>query len=320
MKVRYLLMGGALVTGLVAGRSGDLEAQTVDPATDQRIEYMDWNIRNLRPSGMPVIPIFDGWIPKEDGTADLCFGYMTLNLSETRDLPLGPDNFIEPAQYDGLQPTHFREVPPGYRRYMCVFTVNIPQDSGERVVWTLGHRGRSFSVPGHTGSPEYLLEDTYQPDRESIAPELRFLEPVQSEVAVGRAGPPVTAGPVQAQVGSPVALRLELGQPEIPGYEGDPATFRVYLHKYQGPGDVTFTAGDVTEVSPPNTRDNEEEVVFASGATVNLEEDESEAVATATFSEPGEYMLLVQGFDGTNGSFGMQCCWTTAYLRVNVSQ
>jgi hypothetical protein len=40
---------------------------------------------------------------------------------------------------------------------------------------------------------------------------------------------------------------------------------------------------------------------------------------TATFSEPGEYILEVVGNDiSGDGGRGFQCCWTTAQVKVTV--
>ena len=40
---------------------------------------------------------------------------------------------------------------------------------------------------------------------------------------------------------------------------------------------------------------------------------------TATFSLPGEYIIRIEGNDSSGvGGGGFQCCWTTAYLKVNV--
>ena len=71
----------------------------------------EWNVRMLRDSGQPVIPIFDGWVLEEDGTATLCLGYFNLNFDEALEIPLGPYNYIEPAHLDGIQPTYFNPVP-----------------------------------------------------------------------------------------------------------------------------------------------------------------------------------------------------------------
>ena len=60
----------------------------------------------LPDEGNRVAPFFDGWYANPDGTISLSFGYSNLNKS-TVEIPLGPDNFIVPKEYDGRQPTSF---------------------------------------------------------------------------------------------------------------------------------------------------------------------------------------------------------------------
>ena len=262
------------------------------------------SVRNMRPSGMPVIPIFSGWIDNGDGTGDLCFGYKSLNLEERREIPFGPDNFIEPARFDGVQPTFFLEVPPGgWHRHYCVFTVRVLLQGSEPVYWTLKHNGYEYRTPGHTGSINYLMDNTWYPaDRGadgqggSIAPLVEFLEPEGSE-HVGRAGRGAIAGPVTVRVGTPLTLTIAVTQPYIEEYEGDPKPFNIYWYKYQGPpGEVTFS---------------EHSMRLEGGDRVETKQ----ATTTATFPAPGEYVLLVQALQS---SFPSQCCWTTGYVEVTV--
>src|SRR5687768_15264939 len=96
-KARLGMVMGGLAVALLDGSSTRLLAQ--HPTED-----IEWNIMNLRASGQPVIPIFEGWYERPDGTFDLCFGYFNLNTEEVLDIPLGPDNFIEPSQFNGRQP------------------------------------------------------------------------------------------------------------------------------------------------------------------------------------------------------------------------
>ena len=45
------------------------------------------------------------------------------------------------------------------------------------------------------------------------------------------------------------------------------------------------------------------------------------AVATASFSEPGEYILQAVVDDGSGelaGNFGYHCCWTNTQVKVTV--
>src|SRR5687767_8289638 len=57
--------------------------------------------------GLPVAPVFEGWIPNPDGSFDLMFGYFNRNWSEEFDVPVGPNNTIAPGGPDQGQPTHF---------------------------------------------------------------------------------------------------------------------------------------------------------------------------------------------------------------------
>src|SRR5690606_10658762 len=94
---------GALAVGLVA-TAGASHAQ-------HPVEGTEWTLHTLRPFGQPVIPVFEGWWENPDGTFGLCYGYHNLNLEQALEIPLGPDNFIEPRQFDGMQPTHFAPIP-----------------------------------------------------------------------------------------------------------------------------------------------------------------------------------------------------------------
>ena len=75
--------------------------------------------------------------------------------------------------------------------------------------------------------------------------------------------------------------------------------------KYRGPGNVTF-AKDRPDVEKVDRKD--------STAPFN-----GKSTTTATFSEPGEYVLHVvaNDFSGEGGA-GFQCCWTNGQVKVAV--
>jgi len=255
-------------------------------------------VRNLRPSGQPVIPIFDGWYPNVDGSHGLCFGYFNMNFQEELDIPLGPDNFMDPARYDGGQPTHFMPVPhrpDGYdRRYYCVVNVTLPAGSeDERVVWTLRWDGEAYSVPGHLGAREYMIEEPDQPGRSSVAPLVRFLEP-QGPEGRGRDGE-LVAGPFTTAHGDPLLLRVSVSEPMTENPNSGFERVRVLWSKHRGPGNVTFDAVEQTPI--------------AGGV---------EGATTARFDEVGDYLLRLQAYEGSS-PWGAQCCWTNAYVRVSVT-
>ena len=75
----------------------------------------------------------------------------------------------------------------------------------------------------------------------------------------------------------------------------------IVWHKHRGPGDVTFAQAR----TPVQLKGN-----FTAF---------QKAETTATFSAPGEYMLRAVANDSSgDGGGGDQCCWTTAFVRVNV--
>ena len=318
--VPTLRVGATALLALTLG-GGALPARAQNP-----IEGYDWSARTLRPSGQPIIPAFEGWYQEPDGSYRLCFGYWSGNIEAEVDVPLGPDNFIEPAEFDGVQPTHFMPVPrTGYRKHYCVFTVRIPEDyAGRDVVWTLRLHGNEFSVPGRVTAPAYMLDEPDSNSRAaawgflaeeegiesydeiteadlptwldfnpgqaqgSIAPLLRWIEPAGAE-GRGRAG--VRTGPVTVAAGEPLTLSIFVDEPD-----GRPARWWVGWAKFSGPGDVRFSQLEML-------------------ADYRYE---NRATTTATFSEPGEYVVLVQSIENIQ-SFERQCCWTNGYVEVSVT-
>jgi hypothetical protein len=311
MTSRRILPAAGILAGMLMLMSGPVGAQQWEEKIPGNAG--EWNVRALRPHGQPVIPTFDGWVLEEDGTATLCLGYFNLNFDEALEIPIGPNNYIEPAKYNGIQPTYFNPVPlkaANKLKHYCVFTVNVPAGGGERVVW---HLRRSYeqdlSVPAHSGSEYYRVEDLFFPtDRAerggSMAPVVRFVEPA-GPTGIGkgaRGGKRV--GPIGARVGRPLTLTLGVSQPspseypEVAPYTGDPKTFEVFWAKYSGPPDVVGVV----------TFSNNEFMVGPGAGT---------ATTTATFTEPGDYVLITQVL---GGGFDNQCCWTNGYVEVSVTQ
>jgi len=74
----------------------------------------------------------------------MVFGYMNRNYEEQMDIPVGPNNKIEPGPPDQGQPEHFYR-----RRQQFVFKVKVPKDWGDKdLVWTLtsaGHTEKAYA-------------------------------------------------------------------------------------------------------------------------------------------------------------------------------
>ena len=286
---------------LVSGATGIvLLVFAVAPLDAQRIPFEKrvFNEQVLRPVSQPVIPIYEGYYENDDGTHDICFGYFNPNLEEAVDIPLGERNFMEPSQYDGHQPTHFTPVPgmtpdspftSRFRRYWCAFTVTVPATFGvdDQVWWTVQREGQEpVRTPGVINLA-YVLDEPESSGRGNLAPDLRFTENGSS--FSGRRGKIGAARTVR--VGQPLDLSVWIEHPF------EEQVF-VTLVKYKGPGDVTIGPAE---------------------QTVEMSGMQGVAKARATFSEPGEYELLVQAINSWP-AFEFHCCWTNGYMPVTVTR
>lgn len=268
------------------------------PLQAQDEGFQSFPLGPLRPAGDIVAPFFDGWYANDDGTFTLSFGFFNRNLEEDVYIPHGPDNYIEPAEYDGMQPTWFPAYNrPGFvgKRERGAFAITVPPEmEGEDVVWTITHAGSTYSVPGRTTSAAYEL--SHAPAAAgSLAPALTF-DP-DGEGVYGREG--IIAEPVSTSVGAPVELSIfvrDRGERE----DGELVPVNTTFVRHQGPGPITFE---------PESRQVDGE-------------EWSESTTMATFSEPGSYLVRVRvdNFTTQDSSFDDQCCWSNAYIPVRVTE
>ena len=106
-----------------------------------------------RAAGQNIAPSFEGWEQNPDGTFNMVFGYFNRNWEEQPDVPIGPDNNVEPGGPDQGQPTHFFP-----RRNKLVFRVRVPKDFGDKeLVWTLTVNGKTERAYA-TLKPDYIIE------------------------------------------------------------------------------------------------------------------------------------------------------------------
>jgi hypothetical protein len=272
------------------------------------------NRRPLAPlpsEGLRVAPFFDGWYENPDGTLTLSFGYSNLNQDDVVEIPLGADNVIVPKEYDGRQPTSFPPITAGSasgsggsgprrERERGVFTVIVPAGFTGDVVWTLRNQGQIFSVPGRAKTGAYQLR--WPMAMGSVPPLLRFT----ADGRAGRGPTGIEADPVRTSVGKPVPLTVWVADDSV--REPEPITvatkgaakaaINVVWRKHAGPGPVVFT--------PP---------------AQPIPELKGTATTSATFSQPGEYVIRVRAdnFGRLDTSPGNQCCWTNGYVKVTVT-
>lgn len=246
-----------------------------------------------RDSGQSVTAAFEGWYPNPDGGFTLLVGYFNRNLKETFDIPIGPNNRIEPGGPDQGQPTHF--LP---RRQWGVFTIRVPKDFGDkRLTWTIVANGQSTSVPVGVVKG-YQVEPFKENAQGNEPPRIQF---------DGVKGPPLAGPPVGiahtlgATTGQPLTLSAVvsdggMNDPELSAIQMKQPPITVSFSKYRGPGEVTFA-----NARPPVEKDGK-------------------VSTTATFAQPGDYIVRVQVNDRSgDGGGGFQCCWTNAHVKVTVT-
>jgi hypothetical protein len=275
---------GAVVAGLVAVVGTGAIAQA--PQTGLPLDP-------ARERGASITPAYEGWYQNADGSYSMLIGYYNRNAKQTLDIPVGPNNRIEPGDPDQGQPTHFETG-----RQWGVFVLRVPKDFGAKsLTWTIVANGETQSIP-FTLNKGYPITPFKELGMGNQPPVLWFAE----------GGPKVTGPPVgiaarlTGAVNQPVQVKVWVEDPK--GSDSEEGAFGwdkanialISLHKYRGPGNVTFDKPRVP--------------VHKQGEMVS---------GTATFSAAGDYMLRVQANDESNeGGAGFQCCWTNAYVGVTI--
>jgi hypothetical protein len=240
-----------------------------------------------RARGASVTPAFEGWYENPDGTYSLLIGYYNRNTSETFDIPVGPQNRIEPGEVDQGQPTHFQTG-----RQWGVFVVKVPKDFGTKAVrWTIEANGEQQSVP-FTLNKAYSVTPFKEAGMSNSPPKLTF-----GENGPKATGPPAgIAAQLTGKTGEAIPIAVTVEDDKGIAQSKSTIVSTVSFHKYRGPGSVKF---DQSRVSAKQQ-----------GERVTVQ---------ATFDKAGEYIVRVQANDESGeGGAGFQCCWTNALVKVTV--
>lgn len=291
-----------LLTGLLV--AAPLHAQLPE-------RLRDYPLATRGATGEAVAPMFNGWIANDDGSVTMMFGFANQNRTSAQDIPLGPNNKLEPEQFQGAQPTHF----PVYNRGGFVgiqergtFGVVVPADMADtEVVWTLTSGGKTWSVPGRATSPAYELS-AGEAASGSLKPAIRFTENGPESVdSVG-----IYADRKVVKVGEPVTLSAMIqDRGNRDGYEGVSAYYApgsaFVLH--QGPAVPEIETAEI-----PGRKRAAENPDKAS-------DDWFDVSTQVTFPEPGDYVirLRVDNFQAPDSKFDNMCCWSNAYFPVTVN-
>jgi hypothetical protein len=260
----------------------------------------------IRERGSSVTGAFEGWYRATDGSVNLLVGYFNRNTKQELDIPVGPQNQIEPGGPDQGQPTHFLTG-----RQWGVFSIKVPNEFGtKKLTWTLVANGQTNVITMHL-KPEWIVEPYEDAANKNTPPMLRFAADGPTFT-----GPPSgIAAAYSTLLRDPVALttwvtdegpKINIPEPPPAGrgrsssgapIPPPPPPLSITWSKFRGPGTVVF------DNAKPS-------IDKAAGGKTST---------TATFSEAGEYILRVQANDQSgDGGGGFQCCWTNAHVKVTV--
>ena len=254
------------------------------------------------PRGQNVAPAYEGWQENPDGSFNLLFGYFNRNWAQELVVPVGPDNRIEPGGPDQGQPTYFYP-----RRNRFIFKVRVPADFGDQeLVWTLTSNGVTERAYGSL-LVDYFTDDTVIMNNKGAGgggggqfqlagnqpPELRVDGPATRRVAVGE---PLQLSAFASDDGIPTPRPL----PKIPFFlrvTPDSASgLWVSWFVYRGDGaDVTFEPRQISVWEDMRDGSNSP---WASGWSAPAAPADGTWKASATFDEPGTYVLRAWADDG----------------------
>ena len=181
-----------------------------------------------------------------------------------------------------------------------------PQDRGQPAHFLPRRHKQVFSivVPKDFGQKKLVWTLSIRGSTEKVPGSLHPLQQidVSKDSQSGNTPPKLTnVGPDQTvTLPQPATLSVTFSDDGLPKSGGGLEGPNVRWSKYRGPGKVTFSNS-----SPPLT--------------------DGKAVTSATFSEPGVYVLQVLGDDGSMAQTsqessipGFGCCWTMARVTVTV--
>lgn len=290
--------------------------------------------------GQEVHPSYEGWMPNDDGSFTMYFGYMNANWLQEFDIPIGPDNNIEPGGPDQGQPTHFYP-----RRNPFLFTIRVPKDLGTKeLIWTLTANGKtdkayaslktdyqidnqviSTEVGGDFGSLRDELRTNIPPDLDVQGPKTRSVKVGEALSLVAITGDPDNL-PARRDGKPAPGMRVKPapGEGQAPPARGqqppNPAALAAQI--YRPPASIVPTSGPGLRFSWIVYRGKAEDVTFSPEQmktwtdtraygnspwsppfAIPLPPEDGKYVVNATFKQPGTYVLRAVASDGSIFSY-----------------
>jgi hypothetical protein len=262
--------------------------------------------------GQNVSPAYEGWEELADGSRYFVFGYQNRNWDEEIDVPVGPDNNVEPGGPDQGQPTHF--LP---RRNLFVFKVRVPKGFTDKdeLVWTLATRGKAEKAYASL-RPDYFVDAVVQASEFGAFAGASIPPGIHSNNAPGlkvdgekrravRVGEPVTLAASATDDGNP---SVNPGGSRVPGQGGDRSYnpprqgiltnavgLRLSWFVYRGAAKVTFDPEQTKVWQDTRPGANSPWAPFWQTPPVP---PGGKWLAHATFHDPGTYVLRCVASDG----------------------
>jgi hypothetical protein len=288
-------------------------------------------------SGQTVAPAYEGWDQNPDGSFNIIFGYMNRNWEEELDVPVGPGNNIQPGSPDQGQPTHFYprrnrfvfsvRVPKDFGDKELVWTLT----THGQTIKAYGTLKQDFFVDDMV-----RMSETGALGAGVSSPEIRrnkppVVEAVGDSVRTAKVGEPLTLWVHVTDDGIPKARRDPASGASLPvagvttGREGrggergagaaggaaQPVDLRlrpprqitvgsatglwVSCLKYRGPGSVTFSPDQVKAWEDTRAGANSQWAPHWFPPAVPTD---GKWEVSATFDEPGDYVLRWHASDG----------------------
>jgi hypothetical protein len=278
--------------------------------------------------GQLVYPAYEGWERNADGTMNLLFGYMNSNWEEEFDVPIGPQNSLEPSGPDQGQPTHFFP-----RRNRFVFRVKVPKDFGDKeIVWTLTTHGKTQKAYGSLRQDYFIDNMVLTSETGAIGagvsnPEIRANKPPVLEAAGDRnrtikIGETLTLSAHATDDGIPKprprGAFLERGNNNVSDLRlvapkqvtvGSATGLWVSCYLYRGPGKATFSPEQPKTWEDTRAGGNSQWSPLWQAPPAPPDGKWSVAVS---FDEPGVYVLRWHASDGA--------LWADEDITVTVSR
>ncbi len=283
--------------------------------------------QTLHRFGQSVQPIYEGFERNSDGSYTMWFGYLNRNYDETPNVPIGINNSFQVAEgvttagevdqdlildnlgsLDRGQPTYFYP-----RRQQFVFGIQVQENFvGKELVWSVTHNGETRTAVGTLERENIWAVDegVWGANRGRGTSGRTEIEYANQPPAIRMVG---VEGQLSTTIGRPLMLRVFASDDGLPGpYDRERRRAMESL-----PNNLPTVGGGIGRNSPKsqsmvNYVAADEtglaltwlvyrapgQVIFES-SVAPLKVTGEEKMTTATFTQPGTYVLRAYADDGT---------------------